>query len=366
MKCSKAEAGRVGRVVVCLIGCVSGVCLPDQSGGAPETVRKDSTGPADEESLENLKFTVQDYPRVDGASSTHPLGVLVGCKLTGTPYRWYTDRTRKIRRLYPVIVPEISPAKKRESQWAGRRQVILKPHKVLIEKTHHSGTHGSYVDLIEGKVDLILVTRNASDEERKLAAEKHIELDARAIALDALVFLLHKSNPVESLTIQQIGEIYTRKITNWKQLGEIDAAVTPLRAKEDSGDQEAMERLVMKGRKMISQRAMVGFSQRGAYNALAYSRGGIGYTSYYYNRFISPHPEIKICVVEGVIPDAQKIRTGKYPLITYVYAVSRRDLPSDSRAGMVRDWLLARRGQKVVAESGYLPVRPPPEARPRW
>ena len=65
-----------------------------------------------------------------------------------------------------------------------------------INNIWHSGTHGSYVNLIEGDTDFILVARPPSEDEQHLAQAKGVVLDMHAVALDAFVFLVNAENPV--------------------------------------------------------------------------------------------------------------------------------------------------------------------------
>lgn len=70
-------------------------------------------------------------------------------------------------------------------------------------------------------------------------------------ATDALVFLVNQSNPVDSLTADQVRDIYTGKITNWSQVGGDDVGIVPFQRNAGAGSQGAMERLVMGGQPMM-------------------------------------------------------------------------------------------------------------------
>ena len=70
-----------------------------------------------------------------------------------------------------------------------------------------------------------------------------------------------------------------------------------------------------------------------------------------------PDENVKLLGVNGVLPTSETIASGTYPLVTGVYAVLRADLPPDSSAVLLRDWLFSEAGQAVVKESGYVPIR---------
>jgi phosphate transport system substrate-binding protein len=95
-------------------------------------------------------------------------------------------------------------------------------------------------------------------------------------------------------------------------------------------------------------------SMMGPVNAIAEDRLAIGYSVYYYAMFIFPDERVKLIAIDGVQPTSDTIAKRAYPLTTEVYAVVRGDMPEDSTAIMLRDWLLTEEGQGAIAESGYV------------
>jgi len=121
----------------------------------------------------------------------------------------------------------------------------------IAEAINHSTTHSAYVNLINQyhRVRIIFVTP-PSKEELQLAEEWDVELDITPIAKDGFVFITHKSNPIDSLTVEQVQAIYSGEITNWKELGGENLAIRAYQREPNSGSQTAMEQLVMDGIKM--------------------------------------------------------------------------------------------------------------------
>ena len=252
----------------------------------------------------------------------------------------------------------------------------------LHKKIWHGGTHGSYKKLIAGETDLIYECRRPSEDERKLMKSKKVELDIRAIALDAFVFIRNKDNPVKGLTLTQVKDIYTRgaegkgKVGNWNQVGGPDAKIHAYIRNRNSGSQETMMTLVMKKLPIVGRRGMTGFGMRGPYNLLHRDKAGIGFTFFYYQRHMAPQlvgrrvvaqqqvvqargapkPLIQMFAIDGVMPSRATIADGTYPLVTEVYVVTRKDLKPDHPAAKLRDWLLTAEGQGVVGETGYVPI----------
>jgi len=237
---------------------------------------------------------------------------------------------------------------------------------------YHSTTHNAYINLIDSKsapkveddyigdlenpVGIILVTP-PSEEETRYAEEMGVELDMVPIAREGFVFITHKDNPVDSLTFEQIQDIYTGKITNWKKLGGEDVKIKAYQREPNSGSQTAMEQMVMKGRPMKSPiEVTVHYGMGELVEAVAKYENGkasIGYTYYYYINNLYKNENIKVLKINGVSPSNENLISGDYPFSTSYYAVIRGNEPEDSPARKLRDFLVSPLGQEVIAMAGY-------------
>ena len=205
----------------------------------------------------------RNYPKVDGSTSTQALQCLIKSRILGKN----------------VVVP-------------------------------HTDTEKSYANLIQGRTDLILVAREPSREETAIAAQKGVKLDINTIALDALVFVVNKSNGVNNLTTDQIRKIYSKKITYWHELGIMLAPVGPIGAyRRDrlSGSEELMKSLVMRdvpfsrtvepyvfgGRPRDVPDEMVVFPMGRAIMNIADKSLGLTYTIYYYVKYVIDLVDVK-------------------------------------------------------------------------
>lgn len=302
---------------------------------------KENEGIYDGLTLEDLNFTVENYPDVDGSTSTHPLDVIIACKILNVSYNWnwfMWDGTRR-------VVPNASePGKEYISE-------------NITKKVVHHGTHSAYENLINGTADLILVARLPSEDELDLAESIGVKLETKAIALDAFVFILNESNEVNNLNIEQIKKIYTGEITNWSEVGGNEADINPYQRNDNSGSQELMKELVMKGLDMIDAPELILYGMMGPINRLSRDENGIGYSVYFFEEFMAPNERIKLCGVNGIFPNYENIRTRRYPFTTEVYAVIRADLDKENKAYELFDWLLSPEGQEIVKESGYVPIK---------
>ena len=215
-----------------------------------------------------------------------------------------------------------------------------------------------YASLINKEKDLIFVSE-PSDDILRQAQNAGVEFDNTGIGLDGFVFLINKNNPVESLTLEQIRDIYTGKITNWKDVGGEDAEIFPYQREQNSGSQNLMEKMVMKGEKMAPAKSsdMQIESMSGLIDSVANgdnSRYSIGYSIYLYAKEQYVKDSVKFVKINGVSATDENITNKTYPLTKIVYAVTRKDVPQESSARKLIKWLLTPAGQKVVEAGGYV------------
>ncbi|CAG0927000.1 Phosphate-binding protein PstS 1 [Thermoflexales bacterium] len=320
-----------------------------------------------EDYAQALNLDRQAYPRIDGSTSTEPLQVQILCTLYELYCPWLKrSESNAAAELTPLMIME-------NGDWHGLDRSAL-------PITDHTGTHTAHLNLINGEADLILEARLPSADEVQVAQEKKVELETTVIALDAFVFLTHADNPVDSLSLQQIRDIYSGQLTNWSQVGGLDLPITPYQREENSGSQELMEALVMHDLPFVKADDLIAYTMAGPFNALndnptkfpmgdtrkAWPQGdvsGIAYTVYYYERNIAPRYEnIKVLAVEGVRPTQVTIAERTYPLVSEVYVVVRAGTPADSATIRLRDWLASKGeyrndGQRTVEQSGYVPYQ---------
>jgi ABC-type phosphate transport system substrate-binding protein len=307
-----------------------------------------------------LGITIDNYPKVDGSTSTQPIQMIMACKLFGVTHEWFHSEGDDTRGLWPVVDERFYGSSREEFV----QEDLLCAYLRDLVQVH--GTSEAYLNLINNRIDLALVARSPSEDELTVAGKRGVQLDVRPVALDAFVFLLNGENPVSSLTIEQIRDIYSGRIVNWRDIGGPDAPIRPYQRPRNSGSQELMKTRVMRGRRMIeAPDLLTGSLMSTTFLALDKDVHGIGYSVYYYHEFMSPNKNVKACAVDGVSPTSENIRTRRYPLVAEVYVVTRRDVPREHSASRLRDWILGPAGQRIVEESGYVPISEIPNASAR-
>ena len=283
---------------------------------------------------------VETYPHVDGSTSAYPLQITLACQILEVSCIWMDGNLFGTTR---SIIPD--------PEFEGSSDQVEKIYSI-----YHNGTHGSYMNLIEGNADIIIVARPPSEDELLAAEQAELRLEFKPIALDAFVFVVNETNPVNDITLDNIQNIYTGEITRWLKLGGSLGEIHTYQRNRNSGSQELMESLVMHGEPMIESPDMILESMMGPINAISDDPLGIGYSVYFYAAFIFPHERVKMIAVDGVPPAFENIADRSYPLTTEVYAVIRGDAPQESVERLLLDWLQTAEGQAAIAQSGYVPI----------
>jgi phosphate transport system substrate-binding protein len=293
-------------------------------------------------------LTIDNYPRVDGSTSTLPLNRIIACNLFGIPYTWEMGMDGS----YYLYVPSTGNYPPTDTS------------EFFQSKIKSSQTHPSFINLIDGETDLILSARKMSAGEKAHAQSAGVELIETPIALDAFIFLSNVQNPIISLTKKQVQDIYTGRITHWSEVGGNNTAINPYVRNDDSGSQELMESLVMSELEMPDWPDSHDLLDHmpAVFSMLTKDPDGICYTVYYYMEHMMGAPLVKSLAINNIHPDATTIADQTYPLVAEVYAVIRSDQDKNSMTCKLYDWLRTDDGQATIAESGYVPCHSAPQA----
>lgn len=237
---------------------------------------------------------------------------------------------------------------------------------VTDDELEYSNTHPGYIKLIDGEKDLIVVTQ-PSEEELEYAKSKDVELEIIPVVNEGFVFYVNNENPVDSLTIKQIQDIYSGKITNWEEVGGKDVEIKAFQRPVNSGSQTGMLALVMKDIQLMEPpKEDVIETMESIVNLVSdYDNGlnAIGYSYYYYATTMfetideTVKDRIKFIKVNDVEPNKETIKSHEYPFYTNYYIVIRKDEEENSQVRKLVDAMLSSRGQAVAEEVGYVGIK---------
>lgn len=270
---------------------------------------------------QTLKFTKDDaLPRIDGASAAFPV--------------------------YSAFVNAVYPNTKETELHGG-----------VFE---YNNTRGGYIELAEKHTD-IFIGAQPSKEQVAYAEECGTEFVYTQIGWEAFVFFVHKDNPIESLTAEQIKGIYSGKITNWRQVGGNDEEIIQFQRDAGSGSQSMMIRFMGDTPLMAAETKTIQGMGAVVEQVVDYQSraGSIGYSFRYYLEGIVQNPEVKMIAVNGIAPTAENIKNDTYPIVTPVYAVTYANNPNPNVALLI-EWILGEEGQYIIEKTGYVGMKKNP------
>jgi len=190
-----------------------------------------------------------------------------------------------------------------------------------------------------------------ADTERAHTAERRLNLDP--VAWDPLVIIVHRSNPVNNITIDQIRQIYTGKITNWKQLGGNSAVIELyVRKGKISGVGRTLRELVFANYEQVfTPRAHLvkssGPLEKAVEGDVVNSIGITGNSS-------AKKRNVKVLTLNGKAPTIQNLTTGDYPLFRPLYLVTHQRNTSPN-ALKFKEFILSEEGRAVMRQAGTVP-----------
>ncbi len=205
------------------------------------------------------------------------------------------------------------------------------------------GSIRGLADLREGRTDFAASCQSKSDEDPK-------DFEYRIASWDALAFIVNKSNPINSITPEQVRDIYLGKITNWKQLGGLDLNLVSIISTTSGmgGIGESLSNYILNGKRPSQQKnSSLQASSVAIWEQLVEDlRGGFASTGFGSAR----KRNVKMLKVNGVPPTKENIISGKYPFRRPLYIVIKKNARPEVRKFV--DFVVSRKGQKLISSYG--------------
>lgn len=229
-----------------------------------------------------------------------------------------------------------------------------RPDKLIAVTGGGSGT--GIAALINGKCDIADASRLMKEKEDIRAKDRGINPKRIVIALDGLSIITNFNNPLNKLTIDQVGKIFRGEVVNWKELGGADIPITLYGRQSNSGTYEFLKTEVLKGDYSSRMRRMNGNAQ--IVESIKQDLSGIGYVGVGYIKAEKDLTVVSIADRSGgeyCSPLNQNdVKSGKYP-ITRPLNQYINGTPQDE----ILDFIifeLSEKGQKIVEEEGFFPI----------
>lgn len=213
-----------------------------------------------------------------------------------------------------------------------------------------SGSGNGAKSLVHNTCQVAAMSRPMKESEFKAAADNGVQPVAHVVALDGLPILVHPSNPVKNLTVEQIRKIYIGEITNWKDLGGPDKKIVSISRDTNSGTYETFAKLVMNKQKIHTNCEYVGSNgairQRVQSTPAAIGYAGLGFVD----------KTVKAVTVNDVYPSAETVQSGEYPIARPLFLYTNTYPKLGSPLYQFMTIHLTEDGQEIVEEIGFVPV----------
>jgi phosphate transport system substrate-binding protein len=240
--------------------------------------------------------------------------------------------------------------------WA---EAYMPAHPEVLISVTGGGSGTGIAAMINGTVDIANASRAMKQEEIEAAQGNGIEPVQFVVAGDAIAVVAHPSNPVDSLTLQQISDIYTGRITNWRELGGEDRPIVLLSRESNSGTYvyflENVIRLGEDSDLLFSPDTLLMPSSEGISTEVRQNPNAIGYDGLGY---VTPDQKMLAVAQESggpyVLPSIATVNDGSYPISRPLYMYTAGQPTGQVKAYL--DWVLGA-GQVLVRELGFVPLQ---------
>ena len=211
------------------------------------------------------------------------------------------------------------------------------------------GSGVGITSLISGKTEMAMSSREIKKDEAAKAQANNVSPYENIICMDAIALIVHPSNKIDNLTKEQVKDIFTGKVKNWKEVGGADRQIVAVSRDTASGTFEAFNELALNKEK-VRQDALMQASNQGVAGIIANTPGGGGYVGLGY---ISD--KAKAVSINGVMPSVETVLSKKYAYSRGLY-IYTNGVPQGEVKNFL-DFVKSKNGQKIAAELGFVPLK---------
>ncbi len=237
-------------------------------------------------------------------------------------------------------------------RWAEK---YMGKHQDVVIQVTGGGSGTGISALINGATDICNASRpmkrSEIDKLKQRYGTRGVEIKS---ALDGLSVYVNVESQIQDLSLGQLKDIYTGKITNWREVGGPNAKIIVYGRENSSGTYVYFKDNVLMGEDYTAtMQTMPGTAA--VVNAVGKDKAGIGYGGAAYGKGIRELKVKKDASAPGYAPTLENIKSGNYPISRYLYMYVR-NRPTGALKEYI-DWILSEEGQKIVTEVGYFPIR---------
>ena len=216
------------------------------------------------------------------------------------------------------------------------------------------GTGVGIVDVAEGRSDIAMASREIEPVERMRYETGDTKFQEYVVGYDAICLVVSPyiyDSGVKSLTKEQLRQIYTGSITNWRGVGGPDEEIFVIGRRAGSGTRDTFHEVILGSKEAEAPGVIIETSDSSeAKTAIRGGDNAIGYVGFSYVL----HGDTKVVSLDGVMPTIQNIKNGTYPLARKLYFYTLGDPSPGARAFI--NYVLSPEGQKIALENGFIPA----------
>jgi phosphate transport system substrate-binding protein len=237
-------------------------------------------------------------------------------------------------------------------RWA---EDYMKSSKGASVQVSGGGSGTGIAALVNGTTDVANASRHMKDAEKEQVRRKFgVDPVETVVAKDGVAFYVHESNPVQTLTIAQLRDIYAGDVTNWKEVGGNDARIA-LYSRENSSGTYAYVKEEVLGKLDFASHAQTLPGTAAVVNAVARERNGIGYGGAAYAKGVKEVKVARAAGEPGQLPTKDNVLSGTYPLSRGLFMYTR-GAPAGAAKAFI-EYCLSKPGQAIVEQVGYYPLK---------
>ena len=218
---------------------------------------------------------------------------------------------------------------------------------ITVKKT---GSGDGAAALVDGRCDIATMSRFMKTSEFEKAVANEALPVAHVVAMDGVCVVVHPSNPIQALSTEQVRDIFTGRIDNWRQLGGIDEKIVTISRDTSSGTYETFHNLVMNKEKMDNKVEYVS-SNPEAHARVSQTTAAIGYVGL---GFVND--QVKAIEVDGITPTRRTIASGTYPVSRPLFMFTNGYPKLGSIVHQFVTFHLTETGQDIIEAKGFVPL----------
>lgn len=211
------------------------------------------------------------------------------------------------------------------------------------------GSSNGAKSLIDGTCDVATMSRFMKPEEFKSAIDKGVIPVAHVVAFDGLAVIVHPSNPVKELTLQQVTDIYAGRVDNWREVGGPDMKIVRVGRDTSSGTFETIQTIVMHKENVSKDVETLG-SNGAVQQAVSSTPAAVGYVA------LGFLDGVKALLIDGVEPTSRAVVTGAYPIARPLFMWTDGYPKLGSPVHRYVTLYLTPEGQDIVEDNDSVPV----------